>query len=151
MVRRPQKSSEGNSEQMWLFSPKKCFFSGFPYWSVLIFDTCGLHVVFFLLFFFHENTVSSESTMTTSLSEWGSVLITWEKTLSYCKSDSAVQWDGRKEGVHSRTPCMNFLAGFNHLNMFKDKVQHVASSESISADNPVVWSWDGNVSRDCFG
>lgn len=79
--------------------------------------------------------------MTTSLS--GSVLITGEKTLSYTKSDSAVQLGGQQGRRSSFKDAVYELFGrFQyHLNMFKDKVQHVvASSESISADNAVVWS-----------
>lgn len=137
-------SSDGNSEQMWLFRPKNVFLVGFPAALSWYSAPCGLHVVicFGFSFFFFSKEHSFLRVNDDDKSEWMTLGVNYmEKTLSYSKSDSAVQLERlQRKKVHSRTPWMNFLTRFNHLNMFKNKVQHiVASPKSTSGNNPVSW------------
>lgn len=91
-------NSDGNSEQMWLFSLKNVFLVGYPAGLSWYSSPCGLHVVFCLgfFFFFQKNTVSLESTMTTSQSEWRSALTTWRKHSHTAKAILPSSWNGCK-------------------------------------------------------
>lgn len=73
--------------------------------------------------------------------EWMKFCVNYvQKPRSCHEVDSAFFWlETTAKADHLRTHC--FLTCFDHSILFKNKVQRaVTSSESISSDNPVMWT-----------